>query len=136
SNYRRVYSCGSELSGGVSAAGRVDERLANEPAARTSILDAGPISFHNVASTVGICVTPMLYVTFQSVRERSSAIFKARKLHQTERLSAPDSRRPGAVAAPALCVRSRPGARAALRVRPLCNRIVVSNRPHHFINAL
>jgi anti-sigma factor RsiW len=34
------------LSGGVSAAARVNERLANGPAARTSILDAGPISFH------------------------------------------------------------------------------------------
>jgi multidrug efflux pump subunit AcrB len=34
------------------------------------------------ASAVGIFVIPMLYVTFQSTRERSSAIFKGRKLHQ------------------------------------------------------
>jgi hydrophobe/amphiphile efflux-1 (HAE1) family protein len=35
------------------------------------------------ASAVGIFVIPMLYVTFQSIRERSSALFKRGKLHQT-----------------------------------------------------
>jgi len=34
------------------------------------------------ASAVGIFVIPMLYVTFQSMREWSSAIFKRRKFHQ------------------------------------------------------
>jgi hypothetical protein len=53
----------------------------------------------------------MLYVTFQNVRERSSAIFKGRKLHQTDRLSAPIQDDLRLVVAPALCVRSRPRAR-------------------------
>jgi multidrug efflux pump subunit AcrB len=35
------------------------------------------------ASAVGIFVIPMLYVTFQSIRERSSALFKRKKIHQT-----------------------------------------------------
>jgi multidrug efflux pump len=35
------------------------------------------------ASAVGIFVIPMLYVTFQSMRERSSGLFKRRKIHQT-----------------------------------------------------
>jgi Cu/Ag efflux pump CusA len=51
---------------------------------------AAEVSRHNVgtpvfagmlaASAVGIFVIPMLYVSFQSMRERSSAIFKGRKL--------------------------------------------------------
>jgi hypothetical protein len=35
------------------------------------------------ASSIGIFVIPMLYVTFQSMRERTSVLFKRRKLHQT-----------------------------------------------------
>jgi hypothetical protein len=41
-----------------------------------------------VASAVGICVIPMLYVTFQNVRERSSGIFKVEGFTKPDRLSA------------------------------------------------
>lgn len=53
----------------------------------------------------------MLYVTFQNVRERSSAIFKVGSFTKPERLSAPIQDDLRAVAAPTLCVRSWPGAR-------------------------
>src|SRR6266436_3150372 len=53
-------------------------------AAEISRHDVGTPVFAGMiaASAVGIFVIPMLYVTFQSMRERSSAIFKGRKLHQ------------------------------------------------------
>jgi len=53
-------------------------------AAEISRHDVGTPVFAGMiaASAVGIFVIPMLYVTFQSMREWSSAIFKRRKLHQ------------------------------------------------------
>jgi hydrophobe/amphiphile efflux-1 (HAE1) family protein len=53
-------------------------------AAEISRHDVGTPVFAGMiaASAVGIFVIPMLYVTFQSMRERSSALFKRRKLHQ------------------------------------------------------
>jgi nicotinate dehydrogenase subunit B len=53
-------------------------------AAEISRHDVGTPVFAGMiaASAVGIFVIPMLYVTFQSMRERSSAMFKGRKLHQ------------------------------------------------------
>ncbi len=53
-------------------------------AAEISRHDVGTPVFAGMiaASTVGIFVIPMLYVTFQSMREWSSALFKRRKLHQ------------------------------------------------------
>ena len=54
-------------------------------AAEISRHDVGTPVFAGMiaASAVGIFVIPTLYVTFQSMRERSSALFKRRKLHQT-----------------------------------------------------
>jgi hydrophobe/amphiphile efflux-1 (HAE1) family protein len=53
-------------------------------AAEISRHDVGTPVFAGMiaASAVGIFVIPMLYVTFQSMREWSSALFKRRKLHQ------------------------------------------------------
>jgi multidrug efflux pump subunit AcrB len=53
-------------------------------AAEISRHDVGTPVFAGMiaASAVGIFVIPMLYVTFQSVRERSSALFKRRKLQK------------------------------------------------------
>jgi multidrug efflux pump subunit AcrB len=53
-------------------------------AAEISRHDVGTPVFAGMiaASAVGIFVIPMLYVTFQSMREWSSVIFKGRKLHQ------------------------------------------------------
>jgi hydrophobe/amphiphile efflux-1 (HAE1) family protein len=54
-------------------------------AAEISRHDVGTPVFAGMiaASVVGIFVIPMLYVTFQSMRERSSALFKRGKLHKT-----------------------------------------------------
>jgi multidrug efflux pump subunit AcrB len=59
--------------------------VAAQGAAEISRHDVGTPVFGGMiaASTVGIFVIPMLYVTFQSMRERSSALFKRRTLHQT-----------------------------------------------------
>jgi Cu/Ag efflux pump CusA len=55
-------------------------------AAEISRRDVGTPVFAGMiaASVVGIFVIPMLYVTFQSMREGSSAIFNGRKLHQAK----------------------------------------------------
>jgi hydrophobe/amphiphile efflux-1 (HAE1) family protein len=61
-------------------------------AAEVSRHDVGTPVFAGMiaASAIGIFVIPMLYVTFQSMRERSSAIFKGSKLRQARSVVQPE----------------------------------------------
>jgi hypothetical protein len=61
------------------------------PLAVLSLMPAQYLSMAGIdcCERVAICVIPMLYVTFQNVGERSSAIFKVESFTKPERLSVP-----------------------------------------------